>query len=150
MELALGQKGPVAPPPNLEQPYQTAATAIAVWDEVITATHWHLYRKAEVDGIDFYVGERELGHIHLDGWVHLATNQTLCKPLISREFAEAFPYSGYEHWVSYKIESMSHAKHAIWLFHLNYLRLRGFVEDDLLSEIQQYPITPSQPTGDRK
>lgn len=143
MELALGQKGLVAPP-ILDKPYQTAAIAIAVWDEVITATHWHLCRKAEVDGIDFYVGERELGHIHLNGWVHLATNHSLCKSLLGRGFAQAFPYSSYEHWVSYKIESVNQVKHPIWLFLLNYLRLRGFAEDDLLLEVQQYPITTNR------
>lgn len=146
MELALGRKGSIAPPPILDQPYQTASIAIAQWDEVITATHWHLYRKAAVDGVDFYVGERELGHIHLDGWVHLATDPLICQALISKGFAETFPYSGYQYWVMFKIESMKHAAHATWLFHLNYLRLRGFAEGDLLCEIQQHSISTPIPT----
>ncbi len=140
MELALGRKGPIAPPPTLDQPYQTAVSSISQWDKVIAATHWHLNRKAEVDGVDFYVGERELGHIHLDGWAHLATNHSLCEPLLQKGYAKAFPYSGYQYWVMFKIETAVHAVHATWLFHLNYSRLLGLAEEDLLSEIQHYPM----------
>lgn len=137
MELSLGKKGPIAPPPVLDYPYQIAATAIAGWDDVIAATHWHLYRRGEVDGTDFYVKERELGHIHLDGWVHLASNQLLCNALRQNDLAQEFPYAGYEHWVSFKILTKEEAAHATWLFQLNYLRLRGMGEQNLLTMISR-------------
>ena len=110
MELALGQKGPVAPPPELNQPYQTAVHAITHWKDVIAATHWHLVNRGEVDGADFYVNKHELGHIHLDGRVHLATSQLLCDELKRRGLAEEFSFVGYEHWVSYEIRSSIEAK----------------------------------------
>ncbi|MEH6471023.1 MAG: luciferase family protein [Halopseudomonas sp.] len=137
MELALGQKGPVAPPPVLDHPYQIAAKTVAGWDDVIAATHWHLFRRGEVDGADFYVNERELGHIHLDGRVHLASNHFLGKALRQNGLAQPFPFAGYEHWVCFEIGSTDEAAHAIWLFRLNYLRLRGMAEQDLLEEIRQ-------------
>ena len=144
MELALGQKGPVAPPPKLDQPYQSAATTIADWDHVVAATHWHLSYRGVVDGADFYVNERELGHIHLDGQVHLATNQFLCNELRHREMAVEFPFAicaGYDHWICFVIRSSDDATHAAWLFHLNYLRLRGMGEQDLLKQISQHPAS---------
>jgi len=146
MELALGQKGPAAPPPKLDQPFQVTALAVAGWDDVVAATHWHLYQRSTVDGVDFYVNGRELGHIHLNGWVHLATNHHLCKLLLENDLAEAFPYAGYEHWIMFRIQSATEAEHAIWLFHLNYFRLLGHAEQDLLSVIEQYPTSnPNQP-----
>ncbi len=141
MELALAQKGPVTSPPKLDQPYQTAAKTIADWTDVIAATHWHLIRRGEVDGTDFYVNERELGHIHLDGQVHLATNQFLRNELRRKDLAQEFPFAGYEHWVSFRIRSTTEATHAIWLFHLNYLRLRGMGEQELLSQIRHVPAS---------
>lgn len=139
MELALGQKGPVAPPPELDQPYQTTAVTIAGWDDVVAATHWHLSQRGVVDGVDFYVNESELGHIHLDGQIHLATNQFLGQELRNKGLAEEFPYAGYEHWVCFEIQSSERADHATRLFRLNYLRLQGMGEEDLLNQINQSP-----------
>ena len=97
MEHALGQKGPVAPPPKLDQPYQTTAKVIAAWNDVVVATQWHLVLRDEVDGVDFYVNERGPGHIHLDGRIHLASNRFLGKELRHKGLAQEFPIAGYEH-----------------------------------------------------
>ena len=134
----LGQKGPIAPPPILEEPYQTTAATISRWKDVISATHWHLYNKGQVDGIDFYVKDRELGHIHLNGDVHLATNGFLCKLLIKRQLALPFPYSGYENWVLIQIHDQQGARHAVWLFQMNYNRLQATSELVLNNEINYY------------
>ena len=134
----LGQKGPIAPPPILEEPYQTTAQAIRGWKDVISATHWHLYNKGQVDGIDFYVKDRELGHIHLNGDIHLATNDFLGKLLVNHQLASTFPYSGYENWVLFQIHNPQSAQHAVWLFQMNYNRLRATSELSLNNDIKEY------------
>ena len=123
MELLLEEKGPVAPPPVLSHPYQAVAETVMSWPGVIAATHWHLHRRGEVDGVDFYLGARELGHIHLDGRVHLATNQELHDTFIGRGWAEQFPIGGsYANWTLFRIQDENQVDLAIQLFQLNYER----------------------------
>lgn len=76
-------KGPFAPPPILGGPAQAVADAIAAWPQVEDTTHWHLNDQTRVDGIDFYVGPDELGHIHLDGSIHLATTLELGAEIVA-------------------------------------------------------------------
>ena len=134
----LGQKGPVCPPPILEEPYQTTAQIVSCWKHVISAIHWHLYNKGQVDGIDFYVKDRELGHIHLNGDVHLASNDFLGKLLLKQQLAFPFPYPGYENWVLFQIHNQQSAQHAVWLFQMNYNRLQATSELILNNDIKQY------------
>jgi len=135
MRMTLSEKGLVAPPPVLNGLFQTVSETIQGWNGVIAATHWHLFRSTEVDGADFYVGNEELGHIHLDGSVHLATSMPLKRALVARRFAQPFPYSGYEDWVQSKIQRPADADLALWLFGLNHRRLCGTPEAALLDEI---------------
>ena len=55
---------------RLKGPAQSVSAEIQSWPGIIAATHWFLYDRTQVDGADFYVGEKELGHIHLDGELH--------------------------------------------------------------------------------
>ncbi len=129
MELSLQQKGIIAPPPVLAQPYRQVVDEVAGWPGVIAATHWHLYRPTEVDGADFYVGnkelgDRELGHIHLDGQVHLATDQALHDEFLAAGRAEPFPFGGsYRNWVLFRLRVEGDVPAAIELFRRNYQRL---------------------------
>jgi hypothetical protein len=118
--MARASKGPVAPPPVLAGVIATVAEAVASWPGVAATAHWDLYDSSRVDGVDFYVGEDELGHIHLDGSVHLATNPSLGKSLIAEGLAEPFPYA--RGWVQRRIEDRE-ATTAIGLFKRNYDRL---------------------------
>ena len=120
--LKLESKGPVVPPPVLAEPMQSVSAEIPTWPGIIAATHWQLYRPTEVDGADFYVGEAELGHIHLDGEVHLATSLEQRRTLVAAGLARPFPY--YESWVETSIKSTDDAARALRLFKLNYDRLR--------------------------
>jgi len=131
--MPLAAKGRIVPPPQLDGPASRVAGTIASWPGVIAATHWRLNRRDEVDGADFYVGEAELGHIHLDGEVHLATNSALRQALVTRGLARPFPW--YADWVEASIGSEAEAEHALWLFALNRRRIKGESLATLLSEI---------------
>ena len=136
--MTLEEKGPFRPVPVLPPLLQPVSQAIQGWSGVTAATHWDLYRVGEVvDGADFYVGPEELGHIHLNGEVHLAASPVLRHALLDLQLARPFPYGGaaYRNWVEFSIHSVADVGHATWMFHLNYQRLCGRPEAELLAEI---------------
>ncbi len=114
-------KGPLAPPPVLGGAVQEVADAIAAWPEVEATTHWHLNDRSRVDGIDFYVGPEELGHIHLDGSIHLATTPELGAELIAEGLGKPFPWA--RGWTMANTSRLG-VDGAVALFRRNYDRLR--------------------------
>ncbi len=114
-------KGPLAPPPVLGGPVQAVAYAIAAWPDVEATTHWHLNDQTRVDGIDFYVGPDELGHIHLDGSIHLATTPGLGAELVAEGLGKPFPWA--RGWTMAKIDRLGVGA-AVEIFRRNYDRLR--------------------------
>ncbi len=114
-------KGPLAPPPTLDGPLQAVADAVAAWPEVKATTHWRLDDQSRVDGIDFYVGRNELGHIHLDGSIHLATAPELGAALVAEGLGRPFPWA--RGWTMASIDRLG-ANAAVALFRRNYDRLR--------------------------
>lgn len=135
--MRLADKGPIKPPPLLNGPAAATAEAVMSWTEVIAAAHWALRRPNEIDGVDFYVGEQELGHIHLDAVMHLATPPDLGSVLVECGLAKRFPYAGaaYEGWILYRIRNAEEAAHAAWLFRLAYDRLMGVGISELRQRI---------------
>ena len=137
--MTLEEKGPICPPPHLAPHLQTVSQTLQAWEGVLAATHWDLYDTTQVDGADFYVGSQELGHIHLNGEVHLATSPELRQLLVALSLAQPFPFGGdYAGWVLYRIRSIQDTRHALWLFQLNYLRLTGTPLVDLTQVINNY------------
>jgi hypothetical protein len=114
----------VAAPPTLDGPLQVIVDAVAGWPGVDTTVHWHLIDRSRVDGVDFYVGEEELGHLHLDGSIHLATSPDLGQTLIGEGAAKAFRYQ--KGWVEQQVRDVG-AEAAIALFRRNYEQLRPAV-----------------------
>lgn len=114
-------KGPLAPPPKLDEPLKAVADAVAPWPEVEATTHWHLYDRDRVDGIDFYVGTDELGHIHLDGSIHLATTPELGAKLVNEGLGRPFPWA--QGWITASVGGLG-SDVAVALFRRNYDRLR--------------------------
>jgi hypothetical protein len=134
--MKLKDKGQILPAPVLSKYPQMVSEEIQKWSNIISATHWDLYDKTKVDGADFYVGEKELGHIHLDGWVHLATNKELAQAILKNKLAVKFPYA--QNWVMFSIANKQNVKNAILLFQLNYDRLNGEPTDILISKLNLY------------
>lgn len=113
-------KGPVAPPPVLTGALDTVAKAVSKWPGVVATTHWHFDERSRVDGIDFYIGDKELGHLHLDGSLHLATSPSLGRAMVSEKKARAFPYQ--RGWVCEDLERIG-SDSAISLFRRQYEQL---------------------------
>jgi hypothetical protein len=121
--MKLESKGEVRPPPRLKGPAEAVSRAIRAWPGIVAATHWAFDNNTRVDGADFYVGARELGHIHLDGEVHLLLTPGLCRRLVAAGHAEDFPWA--DDWVQSPVASRADAARALWLFRLGYDRLTG-------------------------
>jgi len=114
-------KGPLAPPPVLNGPVQAVVGEIATWPEIKATTHWHLHDQTRVDGIDLYVGTDELGHIHLDGSIHLATSPEFGAILVREGLGKPFPWA--RGWTMAHIDRVS-VDTVVALFRRNYDRLR--------------------------
>ena len=114
-------KGPLAPPPELDGSLRAVADAVAAWPEVEATTHWHLWDRGRVDGIDFYVGPDELGHLHLDGSIHLATTPALGAKLVAEGLGQPFPWA--PGWTMATVTDLG-VTAAIALFQRNYDLLR--------------------------
>lgn len=121
--MRLESKGAIRPPPKLKGPAQSVSLEIQTWPRIIAATHWFLYDRTQVDGADFYVGAKELGHIHLDGELHLCVTAGLRRRLIEAGRAEALPWA--EDCVQAPISSRRDARNGLSLFRLAYDRLTG-------------------------
>ena len=132
--MKLEDKGPMAPPPVLEGWAQNVSLEIQSWPKIISATHWRFGYPTQVDGADFYVGEHELGHIHLDGEIHLVVPQRLAKTLIDAKLAQKFRW-GID-WVQFPINSEASARHATWLFKISYDLINGADETELIKRIE--------------
>lgn len=140
--MKLAEKGHYAPPPRLPAHAQAVSTTISRWPGVHARTHWLLGDETQVDGADFYVGERELGHIHLDGEAHLAVELPLRDALIAARLASPFRWS--RGFVVCSIESGASAATARALFRLAYDRLQGEGTAELLARIQSLAETSAR------
>ena len=115
------QKGPLAAPPPLRGDLKTIADSVASWPNVSATMHWSLDH-TRPDGVDFYVADQELGHLHLDGSIHLATSPSLSKEMIAAGVAKPFRYQ--QGWVEQQVNAVG-ADAAIALFRRNYDALNG-------------------------
>lgn len=121
--MKLAEKGKIIPPPVLSKYSEMVSQQVQQWPGIISATHWEIWNRNKPNGADFYVGELELGHIHLDGSLHIPSTQQFSQALIKAGLAQTFPYG--ENWVQYKIADEKGATHATWLFKLHYDKLCG-------------------------
>jgi hypothetical protein len=131
--MKLAAKGRYAPPPSLPTHAQSVSEALARWPEVHARTHWLLGDEREVDGADFYLGEDELGHLHLDGEAHIAVTKALREALIAAGAAKPFRWSA--SFVVFRVRSAADVEHALALFRLSYDRRRGTSEAELLARV---------------
>jgi hypothetical protein len=129
--MKLAEKGRYAPPPRLPVHAQAVSQALAKWPGVHARTHWLLGNENEIDGADFYVGERELGHIHLQGEAHIAVPAAVRNALIANGLAAPFHWN--QGFVVYQIASAADVAPAKALFQLAYDRLQGVSSADLVA-----------------
>jgi hypothetical protein len=134
--MKLAEKGRYAPPPELAAPAQRVAQLVGHWPGVNARAHWLLGDESVVDGADFYFGQEEVGHIHLDSEAHIFIGKSGVDLLSSLGLAHRF------HWsrdiAAFKILSQRDLAQALWLFELSYERCRGLTAAGILARISKY------------
>ena len=128
--MQLRNEGAIQPAPVLRGLAQEVSRELQKWDGMQAVTHWQLGNSERVDGAEFHVDDKELGHIHLNGEMHLLLTKRLSRALIQNGSAEKFPWG--EDWVQASVSNDSERERALWLFSLGYDYLRGVDEDALL------------------
>lgn len=134
--MKLEEKGKIIPPPVLNKYLEIVSKEIQQWQGIISATHWEIHDRNKPNGADFYVGKKELGHIHLDGSLHIPSTSKFSQALIKAGLAQKFPYA--ENWVQFNISDDKSAAQAIWLFKLHYDYLGGVDAATLMQAILHY------------
>ena len=134
--IQLRNEGPIKPAPRLQGLAQEVSTEMQSWPRLISATHWQRDDPTRVDGAEFHVNDGgELGHIHLDGEIHLALSKTLRDQLVDSKLARPFVWD--KAWVTAPITSPEEADQALWLFRLGYDRLCSTPEAVLAGRIRE-------------
>ncbi len=131
--MKLSDKGSFQPRPVLEGPAELVVRAVEKWTDVHARTHWELGDERIVDGADFYLGDRELGHVHLYAEAHVALPRNLADAVIAAKLALPFRWSA--SFVVKKIRSAADAEIAEQLFALAYDHLRGEAAETLTARI---------------
>ena len=134
--MTLEEKGNIIPPPILSKYPEMASIEIQQWENIISATHWEIHNNNKPNGADFYMKAHELGHIHLDGMLHVPSTKEISKALIQAKLAEKFIYA--QNWVQFRIQNEATANHALWIFRLHYDRLCGTEDDQVLQRILDF------------
>jgi hypothetical protein len=128
--MSRAAKGRVAPPPRLGEAAQAVATAVAQLPDVVAQAHWQIGSQTVIDGADFYVGEAELGHIHLDGEAHIPLGKALAKRLIAAKLARRFPWSS-----DFVVVETTDGANAVRLFELRRAQIAGATDADLIAQL---------------
>jgi hypothetical protein len=130
--MARRAKGRVAPAPRLKPAAQRVADGVSALPDVTVQAHWEIGSQTEVNGTDFYVGEDELGHIHLDGEAHVPLGHALVGALVRAKLARPFPWSR-----EFVMIDTDDAAHAIWVFGLRRAQIDGVADSELSARIRE-------------
>ncbi len=133
--MKLQEKGRFAPPPQLPELAQRVSEALARQPDVHARTHWLLGDETRVDGADFYWGDEELGHLHLDGEAHVAQVGALRDALIEKGLANPFRWS--REFVTARVSKAPDVERVEWLFSLRRRQLEGWPLEALVREVRE-------------
>jgi hypothetical protein len=133
--MKLAAKGRFVPPPRLPANAEEVSVTLATWKGVTARTHWQLGDETVVDGADFYVGESEVGHLHLDGTAHVVAEGPIRDALVAAGLAAPFRWS--DAFVVVSAKRADQIAHALWVFALRQDALCGVATEDLLVRIAE-------------
>jgi hypothetical protein len=126
------QKGRIAPPPRLTGTLQTTADAVAALSGVVAQAHWQIGSQTDVNDVDFYMGEEELGHIHLDGESHIPLGGAVVDALVKAGLARRFRWSR-----AFAEIDAADVDATLWLFSLRHAQISGATADDIRTRVAQ-------------
>ena len=124
-------KGRVAKAPRLAGTPQRVAAAVEALAGVVAQAHWEIGSEDVVNGADFYVGEEELGHIHLDGEAHIPVGKQGVAALVKAGLAKRFRWS--PHFAAVDAHDVDTA---VWIFGLRHQQIAGLSDEDVVALIR--------------
>lgn len=133
--MKLTEKGRFAARPTLDGVAEGLAQQVEGLAGVHARTHWQLGDETIIDGADFYVGDEELGHIHLYGEAHVAVPKALRDALIAAGLARRFPWS--DAFVAKRVKTAKELTEAAFVFGLAHARLAGTPVRELVARVKQ-------------
>ena len=83
------EEGVIQRAPVLQGKAQDVSAELQKWYGM-QVTHRQLGNPEKVNGAEFHVDDKELGHIHLNGEMHLLLKKRLSRALIQNGLAEKF------------------------------------------------------------
>lgn len=134
--MKLAEKGRFAPPPPLPKYAQQLSEELATDPAIHARTHWLLGDETIVDGADFYFGDEELGHLHLDGEAHVAQAGPVRDALIEAGLAAPFRWS--RGFVVAQVKRAKDVEAVRWLFDLRRRELEGEPAAALAQEVRAH------------
>ena len=137
--MHLRNDGPIRPAPVLRGLSEDVVSELKTWPGMAVVSHWRLGDPTTVDGAELHVNDRELGHIHLNGGIHLLLTKRLRDALLKARLANPFPWG--DEWVEAPINSSDDVVPALWLFRIGYDRLQSTGEGELLQRIQMKAVS---------
>jgi Family of unknown function (DUF5519) len=129
--MSRAEKGRIARPPRLPPNAQAVADTVAALAGVTAQAHWEIGSQTVVDGTDFYVGDEELGHIHLDGEAHIPLGCALADLVIGARLARRFRWSR-----EFVVVDTAAGDPARWLFGLRRAQIAGAALDELAALVR--------------
>jgi hypothetical protein len=123
-------KGRVASPPKLPAAAQRVAEEVSALPGVTAQAHWEIGSQSAVNGTDFYVGEEELGHIHLDGEAHIPLGTALVRAVIAAKLGRRFRWNA-----GFVVVDTVDRARALGLFALRHAQIRGATAKDLRAQL---------------
>lgn len=130
--MSRAAKGRVAPPPRLSPIAQTVADAVARLAGVAVQAHWEIGSQTKINGTDFYVGEEELGHIHLDGEAHIPLGRALADVVIEARLGRRFRWSR-----EFVVVDTANSDVAQWVFGLRRAQIDHATHETLVDNVRR-------------
>jgi hypothetical protein len=131
--MSRSEKGRIATAPNLGGNAQLVVERVALMVNVSVQAHWEIGSQTDINGTDFYVGEQELGHIHLDGEAHIPIGATIVNALVKTKIARRFRWSK-----EFAVIDTTDVDATVWLFALRHSQIAGAIDEQLLTAIKHY------------
>ena len=94
------------------------AGVVEQWEGVDVSPH-------RFGGVEFRVGKREIGHVHVGGVADLLVSVRMRRDLVAAGRALPHPTLPHSGWISVRLRTEHDIPGALALFRLNYERLRG-------------------------
>ena len=88
---------------------------VSAWQNI--SVHPHRF-----GGLEFQLGDAEVGHVHTNGIVDIPFPRSVRDALLAEGLAEEHRWVPNSGWITFQMRSEKDLSHALWLMRVSYLR----------------------------